>query len=100
GEPAAFSMGTSCAEVRAAINFESMRSTRSGDQELCSRERLLRVGEALRHFLDRRAPPAILVLDVGRNRPPLALQQLQHLANRRVALAPRQVVALVLLPIL
>ncbi len=47
-----------------------------------------------------RALAAILVLDVRGDRPPFLLQQLQHLANRRVALAPRHVVALVLLAIL
>src|SRR5262245_11495902 len=65
-----------------------------------SRQRLLRVGDALLHFLDRRALAAVLVLDVDGNRPPLALDQLQRLADRRLALAPWQVVALILLSIL
>src|SRR4029453_5287037 len=63
-------------------------------------QRLPGKGDTLRHFLDRRPLPAVLVFDVGRDRPLLALQQLQHLANRRVALAPRHVVALVLLAVL
>src|SRR4051812_21521388 len=63
-------------------------------------ERLFRVLVALLHLFGRRAGAAIFVFDVGGNRPSLALQQLQHLADRRVALPPRHVVALVLLPIL
>src|SRR5437763_16132014 len=67
---------------------------------LPSRQRRLRERHALLHFLDRRAGAAILVLDVGANRPLLLLQELQRLANRRVALPPRHVVALVLLAVL
>src|SRR3954470_23186885 len=65
-----------------------------------SRERRLCVGHAPFDFVDRAARAAILVFDVGTDRPLLALQQLQHLADRRVALAPRDVVALIFLAIL
>src|SRR4026209_2602006 len=62
-------------------------------------ERLLCVRVALLHLSDRIGLAAIFILDVGGNRPLLALQQLQHLFDRRVALAPRHVVALILLPV-
>ena len=65
-----------------------------------SRERLLCVFEALLHLFRRRAGAAIFVFDVRRDRPPLLLEQLQHVLDRCVALAPRRVVPLVLLAIL
>src|SRR5436190_5411329 len=65
-----------------------------------SRERGLRVREALLHFLHRAGLSTVLILDVGANRPAFFLEQLQRLANRRLALAPWRVVTLVLLPIL
>src|SRR5690349_5930972 len=74
-----------------------MRRVTSGP---ASRQRRLRERHALLHFLHRRAGAAVLVLHVGANRPLLLLQELQRLANRRVALSPRHVVALVLLAIL
>src|SRR5262249_1941488 len=64
------------------------------------RQRLLRKRHALPDFLDGGPGAAVLVFDVGANRPLLFLQELERFANRRVALAPRHVVALVLLPIL
>src|SRR3954454_8583111 len=65
-----------------------------------SRERLLRVLEALLHFFRRCGLTPVFVLDVGGNRPLLLLEQLEYFADRRLALAPRDVVALVLLAIL
>src|SRR3954469_8026215 len=65
-----------------------------------SRQRLLRELDALLHLLRRRAGALVLVLDVGGNRPLLLLQELQPLANRRLALPPRRVVPLVLPAIL
>src|SRR6266571_4178722 len=65
-----------------------------------SGERALLELEALLDLFDRRSRPAVFVLDVGGNRPPLFLEELENLANRRVALAPRRVVALMALSIL
>src|SRR5207249_4183046 len=65
-----------------------------------SGERRLGVRETLLHFFDRSALPLVLVFNIGADRPLLALQQLQDLPDRRLALAPRRVVALVLLAIL
>src|SRR5262245_42642831 len=49
---------------------------------------LLRVSETPADLLDRAAVATVLVLDVGADRPSLTLEQLQHLANRRVARPP------------
>src|SRR5439155_25582614 len=74
------------------------RAGLSGPRSL--RERLLRELVTFLHFFDRRSRPAILVFDVGADRPALTLQQLKHLADRRVALPPRRVVALILFAVL
>ena len=56
--------------------------------------------EALFHFLDRRARALVFVLEVGRDRPLVLLQQLQHFAHRRVACAPLHVRPLIALAVL
>ena len=63
-------------------------------------QRLLHERQALPDLFDRRPGAAILVFDVSDDRPSLLLQHLQHRRNRRVALAPRHVVALISPPIL
>src|SRR6266851_5563436 len=56
--------------------------------------------EALLHLFDRRASPAVLIFDVGGNRPAFFFEELQDLADGGVAFTPRRVVALMLFPIL
>src|SRR5688572_12184530 len=65
-----------------------------------SRQRLLRVSDALLDLVDRRAGATVFVLDVGADRPALPFEQLQNIADRSVARAPRHVVPLCLLSIL
>src|SRR5437588_1614209 len=62
-------------------------------------ERLLAVVEALADFLRRCSLAAVLVLDVRGDGPAFLFQQLQHLADGRVALTPRHVITLMLLSI-
>src|SRR2546425_13292452 len=52
------------------------------------RQRLLRILVALPDFVDRRALPAIFIFDVGGNGPAFFFEQLQHLSDGRLALAP------------
>src|SRR5213079_1048585 len=66
----------------------------------CSGERLLHIVETLRDLFDRRARPAIFVLDVRADRPAFLFQQLQDFADRGVPFAPACVVPLILLTIL
>src|SRR5262245_13768401 len=73
--------------------------TRPMPTRVISRERLFRELETLLHFLDRRPLSAIFILDVGANRPPFFLEQLQGLPNGRLPLAPGHVVALALPPV-
>src|SRR5438270_11030176 len=80
-------------EARLALRNSRRSASLSG-------ERLSGERHALFHLVDRAAGAAVLVLDVGRNRPPLALQQPQHFTDRRLAFPPRRIVALVLLALL
>src|SRR5437773_1731778 len=65
-----------------------------------SGERLLRVLVTFPDLFDGRALAAVFVLDIGPDRPAFLFQQLQHVANRRLALSPGRVVALILFAIL
>src|SRR5581483_10142457 len=50
-----------------------------GRRQMASRECCPCVRQTLLHFVDRAALPSIFILDIGADRPPLFLQELEHL---------------------